>query len=535
MRRIIFTLIVAFFCSNVWAQCPTGDVTLSSQTEIDDFVSNFSTCDTIFGGLLIFGDGSFPGFDLSGLSFITTITGSLSLHQVSNLTGLESITYIGGDLGFIFSSVGGDIFDHEMYIGGDIIINVQLFPGSGNCAVQSFCDFVEMGGTINETYDYPYSFTPFCLIDIQNNCPGPSGCPTGDIEIFGQGAANNFGTSNPDCTVIEGDLIFRANPSAVDVTTGFANIERINGDLRVRSVEVVGAFTNLDTITGNIIVQDHYADSNDANLNASFPSLKYIGCNMAAFESEGSAGLTGSFPVLERVENQFYACGEHEAYINCGDCVNLEYIGGDVVGVVEGLDNVQTIIGSILPCSYSSQYSDCDTPPLPIETIDPLQVYLNDQTAILRWRTATETNNSGFEVQRSKDGIQWERISWQAGQGNTLTPHSYTYTDENPLFGTSYYRFKQVDFNGDFTYSNIVTLQYTRPGVTIFPNPNTGIFNIQSTTQGMYKILNTSGQVIQTGDLNNNISIDISNHPQGIYFVSVQINNDIITKRIIKM
>jgi len=103
------------------------------------------------------------------------------------------------------------------------------------------------------------------------------------------------------------------------------------------------------------------------------------------------------------------------------------------------------------------------------------------------------------------------------------------------LFGTSYYRFKQTDFNGDFAYSNIVTLQYIRPGVTIFPNPNTGIFDVQTTVQGTYKILNTSGQIIQTGDMKNNLSIDISQEAQGVYFISIQMDNEVITKRMIKL
>ena len=185
-------------------------------------------------------------------------------------------------------------------------------------------------------------------------------------------------------------------------------------------------------------------------------------------------------------------------------------------------------------CNTSEEVLDaCDA--LPIETLDKLQVYLKNKTAILEWRTATETNNAGFEIQRSKDGITWEKIAWQEGQGNTLTPQAYTYRDENPFFGTSYYRFKQVDFNGDFSYSNVVSLQYIRSGITVFPNPNTGIFEVQSTAEGTYQILNTSGQVIQIGNMKNDISLDISDTAQGVYFISVTIDKETFVKRIIKM
>jgi len=109
---------------------------------------------------------------------------------------------------------------------------------------------------------------------------------------------------------------------------------------------------------------------------------------------------------------------------------------------------------------------------LPVEMATPLRIRLQNQTTILTWHTETETNNSGFEIQRSKDGINWEKIGWQAGQGTTTTSHTYTHRDTKPFFGTSYYRLKQVDFDGQFEYSNIVSLRYDKSeGITVYPLP----------------------------------------------------------------
>ncbi len=175
------------------------------------------------------------------------------------------------------------------------------------------------------------------------------------------------------------------------------------------------------------------------------------------------------------------------------------------------------------------------TDPLPIEMTTSLRAYLDGKTSVLSWRTATETNNSGFEVQRSKDGINWQRIGWQAGQGTITTLHTYTYRDHKPLFGTSYYRLKQVDFDGNFEYSNAVSLRYIPAVVEISPNPVKDIFQVKGIPQGTYQIQDTKGRIIQSGDIENDLSIDISQEAKGVYLISIHTENDIITRRIIKL
>lgn len=175
------------------------------------------------------------------------------------------------------------------------------------------------------------------------------------------------------------------------------------------------------------------------------------------------------------------------------------------------------------------------TDPLPIEMTASLRVYLDEKAAILSWRTDTETNNAGFEIQRGKDGISWERIGWQVGQGTTTSPHSYIYKDTKPLLGTSYYRLKQVDFDGNFEYSSAVSLRYIPTVVEISPNPVKGIFQVNGISQGTYQIQDAKGRIIQSGNMKNNLSIDISQEAKGVYFISIHAENEVITRRIIKL
>jgi len=95
-----------------------------------------------------------------------------------------------------------------------------------------------------------------------------------------------------------------------------------------------------------------------------------------------------------------------------------------------------------------------------------------DGNVVLDWTTVTELNNSGFEIQRSlsltpsqKEGAlgnsDWQKIGFVTGFGTSSEVHTYSFIDQNPLLGTSYYRLKQIDFDGSFEYSNIVEVDFS--------------------------------------------------------------------------
>jgi len=168
----------------------------------------------------------------------------------------------------------------------------------------------------------------------------------------------------------------------------------------------------------------------------------------------------------------------------------------------------------------------------PVEMATPLQVRLQNQTAVLTWRTETESNNAGFEIQRSRDGIQWQRIGWQNGQGNSLSSYSYTYTDESPFLGTSYYRLKQVDFDGDFDYSGTVSLRYAPRQVIIYPNPVQDKLFIQ-TESSLQELLiyDALGKLLKTSIDNN--TINVSTFAKGIYTLKITIEGEDFYEKIL--
>lgn len=94
---------------------------------------------------------------------------------------------------------------------------------------------------------------------------------------------------------------------------------------------------------------------------------------------------------------------------------------------------------------------------LPIEIASWI-VQNETNSVLLEWSTSSEVNNETFQIERSFDGIHWGKIGAVLGAGTTSSMHYYSFVDEEPLDGISYYRLKQVDFNGGHSYSSIKTI-----------------------------------------------------------------------------
>ena len=116
-----------------------------------------------------------------------------------------------------------------------------------------------------------------------------------------------------------------------------------------------------------------------------------------------------------------------------------------------------------------------------VEAVSPLPIELTEFSGIakadkvqLNWTTASETDNDFFEIQRSRDGSNFEKIGIREGKGNDQTVNHYELIDEDPFVGKNYYRLKQIDFDGSFSYSHIIVVAVSstqKDVVEIYPNP----------------------------------------------------------------
>ncbi len=121
---------------------------------------------------------------------------------------------------------------------------------------------------------------------------------------------------------------------------------------------------------------------------------------------------------------------------------------------------------------------------LPVEWLSLEIQVINDKIAQLKWQTATEINNDYFEIQRSKDGVSWEYVGEVKGSGTTNHIKNYQFNDMNPLVEQSYYRIKQVDYDGAFDFSETKSVFISvknATNLTLYPNPCSSYCTIRST------------------------------------------------------
>ncbi|MEM9544902.1 MAG: hypothetical protein AAGA77_02970 [Bacteroidota bacterium] len=183
-----------------------------------------------------------------------------------------------------------------------------------------------------------------------------------------------------------------------------------------------------------------------------------------------------------------------------------------------------------------------NTPNTPISPGSTLPVELTDFSAVkgetqitLRWQTESELNNAGFEIQRSKNGINFNTISFVEGNGNSNTPIRYLFDDKNLREGQMYYyRLKQIDFDGRYSLSDIISIQldFKAPEISLFPNPITNgslFLEYKSETQEDLKlqIFNSYGVLIeetvyavQKGP--NNIKLTLKNPNSEVVFIKLE-------------
>lgn len=163
---------------------------------------------------------------------------------------------------------------------------------------------------------------------------------------------------------------------------------------------------------------------------------------------------------------------------------------------------------------------------LPVELVG-FEAKLVGQQVNLNWNTASEKNNDYFQVERSLDGLKFEKIGQVSGNGNSSTPISYQFIDAQPLSGVSFYRLLQVDYDGQSEFSNIISVENSivlNNKLTLFPNPASDIISIQSDKLVQsYVILNLAGSVIKTTETtSNSFSIALDELQSGMYLLNVR-------------
>lgn len=170
--------------------------------------------------------------------------------------------------------------------------------------------------------------------------------------------------------------------------------------------------------------------------------------------------------------------------------------------------------------------------------------YTNENTVSLDWTTLSEVNNHFFTIEKSKtlntntNSLEWQFVKNINGT-NKNTPTNYQYIDENPFPNKTYYRIKQTDFDGRYTYSKILFATYKNKAseIKIYPNPISDRLNIEAKEAKRISIINSLGmEVFEDSNLTDELNtIDVSKISDGLYLLKIEHEDGTVeTSKIIK-
>lgn len=151
---------------------------------------------------------------------------------------------------------------------------------------------------------------------------------------------------------------------------------------------------------------------------------------------------------------------------------------------------------------------------------------------LLTWKVTSATSDFICSVEHSLDGVSFKKIGMVTG--GITSPHlqHFEFLDKNPVEGRHYYRLQQIETTGAKTYSPLVNILVEKATTTFFPNPTTGILNIDTISEWV-QVTNLQGQVLLQL-YQNSAQIDLSILPKGIYLVKTQINGVEQVKQVVK-
>ena len=194
------------------------------------------------------------------------------------------------------------------------------------------------------------------------------------------------------------------------------------------------------------------------------------------------------------------------------------------------------------------QGNECSVPEFvfPVEWAS-MDITSIEQTVVLNWATFSEQNNERFEIERSVDQQQYEVIGTVSGAGNSEEVQEYRFADETAYQLSSqrvFYRLKQVDFNGNTDYSDVLSwelLSNADLAISAFPNPVSDVLHLQiSARKGELLLMNINGQTLQTYQLQEDMhadlmKIEVASLPAGPYILRLTDENvrKIVTRKIL--
>lgn len=205
---------------------------------------------------------------------------------------------------------------------------------------------------------------------------------------------------------------------------------------------------------------------------------------------------------------------------------------------VTGIPSHETAIltATLGTCStLLSVFKDCS---LPVTLID-FEGFNVENTAVLKWRTAEETNSDLFDIQRSNNGKDWQTVGTEKSHGESYAVKSYSFVDKKPGAGDNFYRLKMLDRDNTFAYSQVIKVRFANELLKseFHPNPVSEVIYLTSTDWNKVKsveIHNMTGNPVYRSGKTVSKTVSVKDLPVGMYILTfTYLNGEIVTRKVL--
>jgi hypothetical protein len=188
----------------------------------------------------------------------------------------------------------------------------------------------------------------------------------------------------------------------------------------------------------------------------------------------------------------------------------------EIAGIITDISN------NVTDCNSQAEVETDCAAVLPVRWTKPITAKLQGKQTLITWSVADQINNGYFAIQHSTNRTDFRDIGTQSGEGNLQAEKTYSFIHDDSAFGYNYYRIKQIDYDGAYSFSNIavVNLQYVK--ATLYPNPTTGLIFIKTPTATQLSIYNHVGYLVKEIHIEAGSSqISLHDHSNGLYLFRI--------------
>ena len=559
---IIANLMLFLISYNASSQCLPDGITFTTQSQINNFQTNYPGCTEIEGDVFING---FDIANLNGLSVLNSINGNLIIGNelssqpfLTDLTGLDNLDTIGGDLRIEYNEALSNLtgLDNLTAVGGDLRIeynealtslsglnNVEpdsignLFIRHNNslttCEVQGICNYLASPNGIVSIHDNASGCNNPPEIAIACGITLPC-LPYGNYYFYTQTEIDEFQTNYTNCTEIEGDVFI--NGDSIANLNGLSTWTSIGGNLWITSNDALISLTGLDSVVS--IEGDLWIYINNALTNlTALENLISIGGKLLIGGNDSLTSLIG-LENITSIEGKL-GIGNNDLLTDLTGLDNITSIGGglqiggnDLLTSLTGLNNVISI-GEDLIIYYNESLSNLSGLANLTSIGGELKIGLT---------LSSGTGNPSLSSLAGLDNINAGSIENINIVGNESlitceiqsicdylsSPNGTIEIHDNAPGCNSQSEVEYACLVGEFPIS------VSDSRISIYPNPTTSELNISSKDLSIFEvnIYNQLGQIVLS-DFQPAYRINVSSLNSGIYFIELITNKTMIREKLI--